>query len=71
MANKTVDARGLSCPQPVLMTKKALDSLQGNSLEVIVDNATARENVTRFAVNAGCKVSVTEDDGDFCLTLTK
>ena len=53
---KTVDARGLSCPQPVLMTKNALASKE-NSYEVLVDNSTAKENVTRFATNSGYKLS--------------
>lgn len=40
MADKhTVDARGLSCPQPVLMTKKALQANpSANAFEIIVDN---------------------------------
>lgn len=71
MANKQiVDARGLSCPQPVLMTKKAIESGE-KSYEILVDNGTARENVTRFATNAGFKVAVTEDGDDYRLALTK
>ena len=71
MANKQiVDARGLSCPQPVLMTKKAIESGE-KSYEILVDNGTARENVTRLATNAGFKVTVTEDGDDYRLTLTK
>ena len=67
---KTVAARGLSCPQPVLMTKNALASKE-NSYEVLVDNSTAKENVTRFATNSGYKVAVAEKDGDYVLTLSK
>lgn len=71
MAEKQiVDARGLSCPQPVLMTKKAVEK-GGKSYEVIVDNGTAKENVTRFAQNAGFQVNVTEDGDDYHLTLSK
>ena len=66
---KTVDARGLSCPQPVLMTKNALASKE-NSYEVLVDNSTAKENVTRLATNSGYKVAVAEKDGDYVLTLS-
>ena len=47
-----VDACGRSCPEPVLLTKKALAS-KGDHYEVLVDNVTAKENVTRFAKNAG------------------
>ena len=65
-----VDACGRSCPEPVLLTKKALAS-KGDHYEVLVDNVTAKENVTRFAKNAGYKVSVADFEGDFKLTLTK
>lgn len=67
---KTVDARGLSCPEPVIMTKKALSS-KDSLYEILVDNVTAKENVTRFATHQGYRVSVTEQDGDYLLTLTK
>ena len=46
-----VDARGYSCPEPVLMTKNALKS--GTPLVVLVDNMTPVQNITRFASNAG------------------
>lgn len=70
MEKNTIDARGLSCPQPVLMTKNAMASGE-KSYTIIVDNGTAKENVTRFATNAGYKVTVTEENGDFYLTATK
>ena len=56
----TVDARGCSCPQPVLMTKKALE--KESSFEVLVDNNTAKNNILRFAQSQGCKASV--EDGE-------
>ncbi len=52
----TVDARGYACPQPVIMTKKALEK-KGAPLTVLVDDNAPLENVTRFASNAGYKVS--------------
>ncbi len=42
-----VDARGLQCPQPVVLTSKAITV--ADQVTVIVDNAVARENVTRLA----------------------
>lgn len=56
----TVDARGCSCPQPVLMTKKALE--KESAFEVLVDNNTAKNNILRFAQSQGCKASV--EDGE-------
>lgn len=46
-----IDTRGLSCPTPVLMTKKSIAS-NPEVIEVLVDNNTAKENVTRFLKNA-------------------
>ena len=43
----TVDARGLSCPQPVILTQKAI-SEGVKSFDVIVDAEVCRENVVRF-----------------------
>jgi selenium metabolism protein YedF len=62
MENKTVDARGLACPQPVLQTRKAMR--ESSALTVIVDNDTAQKNVTRMAEKSGHAVQAEEkDDG--------
>ncbi len=66
-----VDARGYSCPTPVVMVQKAVKDKNPSKLEVAVDNQCSVENVTRFAQNAGYKVSVSDFEGDFKLTLTK
>lgn len=50
---KTVDARGIACPQPVLMTKEALKDLTEGTVKVIVDNDTAVQNVTKMAKHLG------------------
>lgn len=67
---KTIDARGLSCPEPVILTRQAMASGEAG-YEVLVDNNTSKENVTRYAEHQGYKVSVAEADGEFTLTLTK
>ncbi|NCE63118.1 SirA family protein [Pseudoflavonifractor sp. 524-17] len=64
-----VDARGYSCPEPVLMTKNALKS--GTPLVVLVDNMTPVQNITRFASNAGYKVSHKAVGDDFEITIDK
>ncbi len=59
---KTVDARGLACPQPVILTRAALQ--EADAVLAIVDNETARQNVTRMAEKAGWSVRAeTRDDG--------
>ena len=65
-----VDARGLSCPIPVLMTQKAMKSKEPY-YEVLVDGTTPRENVTRYAESQGYKVEVEERDGEFLLKISK
>lgn len=61
MAQKTVDARGLSCPQPVLLVMENMKQMGQGSLEVLVDTITSRENVTRAATMEGWKVSQEEE----------
>ncbi len=70
MSLNKIDTRGRSCPEPVLMTKKALLN-NPKGIEVLVDNVTARENVSRFGRNAGYKVDVKEEQEDFLLTVRK
>lgn len=68
---QTVDARGLSCPQPVLMASRAMQAGSGE-IEVFVDNEASRENVARAAQNQGWSVTVDEQaGGDFRLKLKK
>jgi len=57
-----VDARGLSCPQPVVLAKKALES--NKKVKVIVDNETALENVKRLGMKLECDVRVQAKSGD-------
>ncbi len=60
--SKVLDARGWECPQPVIETRKALQS--ESVLTVIVDNRAARENVSRLASKSGCQTRVEEkEDG--------
>jgi tRNA 2-thiouridine synthesizing protein A len=65
---QTVDARGLSCPQPVLITKNAIDKNEF-PIEVLVDTVTSRENVRRMALSKNKKVSVEETEDGFKLLI--
>lgn len=68
--SKTIDTRGLSCPQPVMMVQQAIDKGRF-PLEVLADTVTARENIVRFAERKGLKVQVTEQDDEFTLVISK
>jgi len=66
-----IDCRGLTCPQPVIMTKKALDQLKGGEMIVIVDNAPSCNNVERFVQSQGCPVDIKREGQDFHLRIQK
>jgi selenium metabolism protein YedF len=67
---KEVDARGYPCPQPVLMTKEAVEK-GAEELIVFVDNKGAAENVARFAEKSGYKAHIEKEGSDFKLHLSK
>lgn len=68
---KLVDARGHSCPIPVVMARKAVLADNPGELEILVDNQCAVENVTRFGTSQGYQVAVETQGEDFRLTLTR
>ncbi len=65
-----IDARGLSCPQPIIETKKAVDK-KVPSISVLVDNIAAKENVSRFAKVMKYDVTVKETEYGWKLDLEK
>ena len=70
--SETVDARGLSCPQPVMETLDAIKRLGSGTLEVLVDTETSKENVSRAARSQGWEVNGAVEEGDgFRLTIAK
>ena len=60
----TVDARGLSCPQPVLMTLDEIRTGREPEIEVRVDTDTSKENVSRAAQSQECTVKDVQPDGE-------
>jgi len=67
---KPIDARGLSCPEPVIMIRKAMMSKEDH-YEMIVDNATSKENVMRYAEHQGYHVIIKEENGEYTLSMKK
>ncbi len=55
---KIIDARGRSCPEPVIMTKNAIDSNPNEEIQVLLNTYVSVENVTRFAKGRGYNVDV-------------
>lgn len=70
--SEVIDARGLSCPQPVLLTLEKLRSMSQGELVVLVDTDTSRENVLRAAASLGWQAKEVQAEGsDYRLTLKK
>lgn len=65
-----IDARGRSCPEPVLMLRKAMTSKEA-SYEIMVDNRVSVENITRYCQHEGYRVTVEEREDDYLLRLEK
>ncbi|MDR2075324.1 MAG: sulfurtransferase-like selenium metabolism protein YedF, partial [Desulfovibrio sp.] len=59
----TLDCKNLACPEPVLQVRRYLTEENPETLTVLVDNAAACENVTRFLKSQGFTVSSAEEDG--------
>lgn len=68
---KVVDARGLSCPQPVVMTKKALEGTDIHEVLTIVDNAAALENVSRMVKTLNLESMIDEKEGEYYISIYK
>ena len=65
-----IDAKGLSCPEPVVLLKNAMKSGE-HEYTLITDNTTSKENTTRYGEKMGYTVSVSEEKGIFTLKFTK
>lgn len=62
--NTIVDARGLSCPQPFLMTMDEIKKGSKGEIEVLVDTDTSKENVIRAAQSQGWQVKDVQEEGE-------
>ncbi len=68
----TVDARGLSCPEPAMLARQALKKAEKGTVVVLVDSGTALENVSRIGKNAGWAVNaLQQSDGSHRIELRK
>jgi len=67
---KTIDCRKMSCPAPVIATKRALEEAGGETVQILVDPGAPRENVTRFAKGRGYDVQESLFEDGFALTIS-
>lgn len=68
--SEKIDARGLSCPQPVVLTQKVIKS-GSTDFQVIVDNETSRENVIRCIENNKLSAVVSADGDTYVISAAK
>ncbi|WP_165043238.1 MULTISPECIES: sulfurtransferase TusA family protein [unclassified Adlercreutzia] len=64
-----LDAKGLSCPQPLMMVNDAMAGNPGETIVVEVDTATPRDNILRLAARKKRQASVEEVDDIFRITI--
>jgi selenium metabolism protein YedF len=65
----TIDARGLACPQPVVLTLRAM--AEHARILTIVDNQAAVENVRRLAQSRGYAVTATPGEAGTRIELVR
>ena len=71
MAEKHVDARGLACPQPVVLSRKAMLEDGVDVVRVVVDREGPAENIQRMARSQGWETQATRQEDEFHLTLSR
>ncbi|MHB9094059.1 MAG: sulfurtransferase TusA family protein, partial [Eubacteriales bacterium] len=71
MESQIIDARGLSCPIPVVNTKKVLEAITKGSVTTIVDNDAAKDNLLTLARGLGCEVDVQQKGNEYYIQITK
>lgn len=59
-----VDARGLSCPQPIFLASQALKKMSSGVVKVLVDAEAQRDNVIRMAKKSGWSAKLTKNEDD-------
>ncbi|WP_300674718.1 sulfurtransferase TusA family protein [Desulfoluna sp.] len=68
----TVDARGLSCPQPVIMTLNKIKTMGNGTLDILADTETSKENIVRAAESKGWDVAdISEENNSFKICIKK
>ena len=61
---KIIDAKGLACPKPVILTKKEIESTEEGIIKTIVDNEIAKDNLSKLAKSMGLEYKIKEDAKD-------
>ncbi|MEG1929659.1 MAG: sulfurtransferase-like selenium metabolism protein YedF [Anaerovorax sp.] len=68
---QTINARGWTCPKPIIETKRLLDTMEEGQVTTIVDNQAAVSNLITFSENSGYSVAREDKEDAFFITITK
>lgn len=66
-----LDVRGLSCPAPVIETRRKMKQIEKGTFKILVDTDTALENISRLATGEGWKMEVAEEGTGYRIVLEK
>ena len=67
---KTVDARGLSCPEPIMLTEEALKAGEF-PVKMLVSEPHQKSNIENFVGGLGYKTTATAVGSEFEVVITK
>ena len=69
---KTIDAKGLACPKPVILTKKEIEAMGEGTITTIVDSEISKDNLSKLAKSMGLEYKVDQDvDGNYEVSISK
>jgi TusA-related sulfurtransferase len=69
---KQVDARGLSCPEPVILARSTVNEMSpGDKADILVEAGAARDNVLRAVHSLGCDAVADEYEDGYRIHITK
>lgn len=66
-----VDTRGRSCPEPVLLTKQAVEGERDEKIEILTDSQVAKDNILRYIKSKGLSADVEEEEQHTRITVEK
>ena len=65
-----IDVRGLSCPEPVMITMDAIDEHKGQALRVICDEAHTKTNLEAMLKHQKIASTTTKNGSTYTITFT-
>ncbi|MDQ5864059.1 MAG: sulfurtransferase TusA family protein [Thermoproteota archaeon] len=73
LATKSIDVRGLYCPEPVFRTKMEVERLKiGDTLKIVADDPESEEDISRWVNRNGHQlISLNKNDKDLEFVIKK